>query len=480
MTTTTTMIDRRFQPFQPFQRWILSALVGLSACKSKEPDPEHCWNAKGDATCMELFGFERIYCTTDAAPCSVEADHGCVAQRPTLDECHSPCGGGRSSVEASHCRQVAGAEEWGGDASDDQPPGCGNGRRDPGEECDDGNNLAGDGCTVECRRPGSMIAERLYDEFIYASAVVIDSNSDITVLARLADSTKKMLVKFDADLSPQWTKALLDGSSYISLKPDDDILVCATWGAATKVQMVSPAGAVIWRRAYGEVSSICNGIAGAGEYTVSAGAHLSDRWRGMLIQHDGRTGAMLKKHDWDPGWLGPVAVDDLGRVWTVGQHKEEPELRAHAANVSIALDYRTVLEPGAYGDMIVDHDRNVYLLGRRLNDRSNPTFWMTKIRDGGEVVWSTPPYENADAASMALVPGGAVLVAGYEESGALLIWYSQADGDLVHTATIDNDGVLRNKFYGVAVAPTGRFGVAVGEKGKEPNSGMIWVYQFEN
>lgn len=32
-----------------------------------------------------------------------------------------------------------------------QPPPCGNGVLDPGEECDDGNRLDGDGCTWECR-----------------------------------------------------------------------------------------------------------------------------------------------------------------------------------------------------------------------------------------------------------------------------------------------------------------------------------------
>jgi cysteine-rich repeat protein len=29
---------------------------------------------------------------------------------------------------------------------------CGNGRLDPGEECDDGNILSGDGCSEFCKR----------------------------------------------------------------------------------------------------------------------------------------------------------------------------------------------------------------------------------------------------------------------------------------------------------------------------------------
>jgi large repetitive protein len=36
-------------------------------------------------------------------------------------------------------------------ASDDARPGCGNGRFDPGEECDDGNDRSGDGCSSTCQ-----------------------------------------------------------------------------------------------------------------------------------------------------------------------------------------------------------------------------------------------------------------------------------------------------------------------------------------
>ena len=33
------------------------------------------------------------------------------------------------------------------------PPACGNGRYDPGEACDDGNNVSGDGCPADCTSP---------------------------------------------------------------------------------------------------------------------------------------------------------------------------------------------------------------------------------------------------------------------------------------------------------------------------------------
>src|SRR5882762_8433534 len=33
------------------------------------------------------------------------------------------------------------------------PQTCGNGVPDPGETCDDGNNVSGDGCPADCRAP---------------------------------------------------------------------------------------------------------------------------------------------------------------------------------------------------------------------------------------------------------------------------------------------------------------------------------------
>jgi cysteine-rich repeat protein len=44
-----------------------------------------------------------------------------------------------------------------------QVPICGNGQKEPGEECDDGNNTSGDGCTMDCQK------EKCFDKVCTAS-----------------------------------------------------------------------------------------------------------------------------------------------------------------------------------------------------------------------------------------------------------------------------------------------------------------------
>jgi YVTN family beta-propeller protein/cysteine-rich repeat protein len=63
-----------------------------------------------------------------------------------------PCGNGRSDP-GEECDD---GNTIGGDGCSPtcQREGCGNGRPDPGEECDDGNTTAGDGCSPSCQRDG--------------------------------------------------------------------------------------------------------------------------------------------------------------------------------------------------------------------------------------------------------------------------------------------------------------------------------------
>ncbi|HLT36742.1 MAG TPA: hypothetical protein VK034_10660, partial [Enhygromyxa sp.] len=123
----------------------MGGTVGLVLACTENDDvtpPSDCWERDGDATCAEVFGDARPYCSTDAPPCGVRAQYGCVAERPASDICYSPCGNGQSLVENGDCEDQA-------DGGGGRPPGsrddfddgelCGNAKVDDGEECDDGN-----------------------------------------------------------------------------------------------------------------------------------------------------------------------------------------------------------------------------------------------------------------------------------------------------------------------------------------------------
>ena len=83
---------------------VVLAMV-LTACPvvSSRPNPDHCWNAEGDATCRARFGDARGFCTRDTEPCHASVEFGCVDARPSMDECYSPCGHGASFVDDASC-----------------------------------------------------------------------------------------------------------------------------------------------------------------------------------------------------------------------------------------------------------------------------------------------------------------------------------------------------------------------------------------
>lgn len=83
----------------------------------------------------------------------------------------------------------------GSGGSSEPPPGCGDGKLDPGEECDDGNNFDNDGCSADCRIEGtcetpynyrqlsnynSAVGQRLIEDVTADWMVVEDSNSCAT------------------------------------------------------------------------------------------------------------------------------------------------------------------------------------------------------------------------------------------------------------------------------------------------------------
>src|SRR5262245_28237945 len=46
------------------------------------------------------------------------------------------------------------------------PPACGDGVVNPGEECDDGNNVSGDDCLADCRVPVDLVSIFEFDRKI--------------------------------------------------------------------------------------------------------------------------------------------------------------------------------------------------------------------------------------------------------------------------------------------------------------------------
>ncbi len=80
---------------------------------------------------------------------------GCPAQQSSdtgqpLADTQVGIDSGRSNADSGHLQSDAGPTDVTGQANADSGPLCGNGRTDESEECDDGNDVAGDGCNAAC------------------------------------------------------------------------------------------------------------------------------------------------------------------------------------------------------------------------------------------------------------------------------------------------------------------------------------------
>lgn len=77
-----------------------------------------------------------------------------------------------------------------GSETGDVPVTCGNGRPDDGEDCDDGNEVNGDGCNNDCVESGVLIWESVFDDgAMEATDIAVNEDGEIMVLgnSRSAD-----------------------------------------------------------------------------------------------------------------------------------------------------------------------------------------------------------------------------------------------------------------------------------------------------
>lgn len=490
--------------------WAISMGLG---CRSQAVNLDHCWFADGNATCEDEFGAVGArYCTTDADPCGVRALHGCVQHRPEDDECYSPCGGGQSILDDASCLDEAASGED-GDADDsaaEMPNKCGNALLDEGEECDDGNSInddecsnmcvaaacgdgivqkaaqeecddgdtsSGDGCLADCHRPGGMlVADMSRDEYVVGYAVTVDAGGHVYVLGGLDNGLE--LASLNDDFGVMWWHYGSPSSEQPSLVVDHDggLIVGGQANNWAHAKRFRKDGFAPWSKPVVDeaIKSMILSVATKDGYVVAAGRRGENNDAGLLVRIDGSNGEVSSRLE-TAAPLGPVAVDVSGRVWVVAGG-ESPELLGFAADDDGKL--LASLAEGVYTDMAIGPEGSVYLLAH-APDKSS--FWLSKFSAEGVERWSSQAYEGATADGFALLPGDALVVAGYtsDRVNGVLAWYEQSDGALAHSIDVHAGDEPLSFFYDVAVAPSGDFAVAVGGAGTADIDTGMWIYEFE-
>lgn len=120
-------------------------VTGLITCHTCAPGTFNSY--PGQSICMRCFpgSFSKLPGSTNCTECEPGYSS------PGGDVSCSPCAIGTYSNETgSPCLFCPPGETTETEGSQSCVPGCGNGRLDPGEFCDDGNLIDGDGCSSTC------------------------------------------------------------------------------------------------------------------------------------------------------------------------------------------------------------------------------------------------------------------------------------------------------------------------------------------
>ncbi|HLT35983.1 MAG TPA: hypothetical protein VK034_06850, partial [Enhygromyxa sp.] len=451
-----------------------AAVVGIGlGCLEITDNQDHCWFKDGDATCKQVFGAERPYCSWERQGCGGRSELGCMAEKPE-DRCYSPCGGGRSSVEDDSCvEELADAEgetgepgdDEGGDSGDDavEPGVCGDGAvdHDEGEECDDGNVESGDGCLADCRRPGAVKRQRHFD-LRQGHEVVIDADDEIAVIF-WNEMLQGWLYCFDHDIGVLgWTKTLAHKTS-LAVAADGTLFTGGhTDTKVAEVVAFGEAGDSRWSPQPGPEDSSFLSIEVAGNFVVAAGYRSGDQgylWRGT---RDAMGEVIWTELPDQARTCSAAAVNVAGRIWMVC---DDPlELRTDHLGPGCDDDHwPVVLDAGRYEELLVDENNSVYVLA----NTDKGALSLRKYHDCGEHLW-TNEHPAVVGGGFARLSGGAILVAGHsaDRKHALLAWYDETTGTPLYQQEIKGkiDDVTHDLafFNDVAVAPSGNFAVAVG------------------
>lgn len=180
-----------------------------------------------------------------------------------LDPIDEPDTTGTGDPSASESSSGGGEDAPSRETSGDGMPECGNGVVEADEDCDDGNDLAGDGCTPQCRISGTPVWQVLepgdaeLDDT--ARAVALLASGDLVVAGWWqtdADSAVGFYARYDESSGDrQWRNTYDSDSPYddahgITVNPANDIVVGGSSGTTAGggqgwAHLVQPDGNVV-------------------------------------------------------------------------------------------------------------------------------------------------------------------------------------------------------------------------------------------
>jgi cysteine-rich repeat protein len=344
---------------------------------------------------------------------------------------------------------------------------CGDGVRDPGEQCDDGTADGRDGCNEFCLVPGSPVGplstsvERLEDIAvdIDGSIAVIGFDSAVNV-ARVLRLDAAGAALWDSAVEPEHNSAV---GMAVAIAQDGDIVATGVVSGGLWVQRFSPTGETRWT-ASDEQGDLNQGIAVAtrgAEVLVLAFVVRDDGLGVGAIQLDS-AGRERSRVDFDSvglfdGWS--LAIDGSGEVWAAGVDAAADE----AAIGHVDFDELSVaIEQLGAGPRSSAAGLGFTTAGDLTIAGTGPAeSWVEMRTRLGESLWRWTADEPVWLLDLAIDGAGNVVVAGGNSNSRGWITKLAPDGTPSWTFVSGDDATAVESYHAVAVDTDG-FVYAVG------------------
>lgn len=399
---------------------------------------------------------------------------------------------------------------------------CGDGELDLGEQCDDGNDVDGDGCNSDCRASGQEIwtvmhaSPGVVEDRAYALA--IDSRGDIAVIGHVTvagQGANLWVRKYTTDGEPVWTW-VLDGDANVDeegwailVDDNDDFIVSGyvnttTGGPDAWTGKLSADGFLVWEaRQDGGVALVdqARGIAFANDgdlvavgYATAATTTDTDLWM-QRWSGDGQSVRWTSMREGLPGGMPDRghSIFALEDDFVVVGYKQDQDNGQHhwieridGGGNTVWVDEGELLgRQGVWTAVRGNGAGDLVLAGWVESDAGDSDMWLQRRDPNGTVRWEDivgSPGGADDRANVivATADGGFVvggeMGAGAGSTDAWLRRYSAADAE-VWTETVSGPAGDRDTIWGLAFAPDGNL-IACGYISTPATSWDIWVRKY--
>lgn len=369
------------------------------------------------------------------------------------------------------------------DATTGIPGTCGNGQRDPNEDCDDGNAVDGDGCNIDCKPSG----QRLWHSTFDGGGQDLDSARDLVwadgriVVGGVVTMTDVGLMDvrvFEGDGSEVWSRQVDHVGGRNGVWGIDELegkIVAAGEGATDS----DPLGYMVAYDLDGNqlfVSVVNMEVFDlaieADDATWLSGRASGDQARiAMWNDESAITWFDAGVFPASPSTAWDVAVRE-GQLVVPGQAASPSEAFIYAVDNdgtvawSATPDIAVSEVSAAYG-VALAQDGSIAVSGVWRPMDTDDGWVMVLSPDGSEVLWSSTfgtELGNDNVHKTAFAPDGTLVGVGWEATanGSSALWVGKWDteGDLLWTDAVEGADSGSNSLWGVAVDDDGSIAVS--------------------